>query len=213
MKQLINATQLLNVRTVYSTEVPSEVKLLPLPEDEFKKGSVKELGAFDDFRVRILPVLGPLPAIFGLHAATYIIEDLAGKPLEDAAEIRHRKKIYAQLERGLSERDCRAYSKDGLQRTIEVNAEDMAFIFEDVNHGRTTFDQAVIQKPAAVQWDPSRPLAVDNVIIMDVKGANKHEKEVQIGGKKLEEVYTKDQIDIANRRCAEARKYMIWRRG
>ena len=43
---------------VYSTEVPGEVKLLPLPEEEFQKGSVKELSAFDDFRVRILPVLG-----------------------------------------------------------------------------------------------------------------------------------------------------------
>lgn len=45
-------------RVVYSTEVPGDVKLLPLPEEEFKKGSVKELQAFDDFRVRILPVIG-----------------------------------------------------------------------------------------------------------------------------------------------------------
>ena len=46
------------IPVVYSTEVPGEVKLLPLPEEEFQKGNVKELGAFDDFRVRILPVLG-----------------------------------------------------------------------------------------------------------------------------------------------------------
>lgn len=45
-------------RVVYSTEVPGDIKLLPLPEEEFQKGSVKELQAFDDFRVRILPVLG-----------------------------------------------------------------------------------------------------------------------------------------------------------
>jgi tRNA threonylcarbamoyladenosine dehydratase len=43
---------------VYSTEVPGPVKLLPLPDEEFEKGKVHELGAFDDFRVRILPVLG-----------------------------------------------------------------------------------------------------------------------------------------------------------
>jgi hypothetical protein len=49
---------MLTNRVVYSTEVPGDVKLLPLPEDEFKKGSVKELQAFDDFRVRILPVIG-----------------------------------------------------------------------------------------------------------------------------------------------------------
>lgn len=48
------------IPVVYSTEVPGEVKLLPLPEEEFQKGNVKELGVFDDFRVRILPVLGAL---------------------------------------------------------------------------------------------------------------------------------------------------------
>lgn len=43
---------------VYSTEVPGDVKLLPLPEHEVSKGAVNELGPFDNFRVRILPVLG-----------------------------------------------------------------------------------------------------------------------------------------------------------
>jgi len=46
------------IPVVYSTEVPSDVKLLPLPEEEFQKGNVNELGVFDDFRVRILPVFG-----------------------------------------------------------------------------------------------------------------------------------------------------------
>jgi tRNA A37 threonylcarbamoyladenosine dehydratase len=48
------------IPVVYSTEVPGDVKLLPLPEEEFQKGNVKELGVFDDFRVRILPVFGAL---------------------------------------------------------------------------------------------------------------------------------------------------------
>lgn len=56
--------------------------LLPLPESEFQKGPVKELGPFDDFRVRILPVLGPLPAIFGLSIATYILCEIAGKGVQ-----------------------------------------------------------------------------------------------------------------------------------
>lgn len=45
------------IPVVYSSEVP-DVKLLPLDEEELKKGAVQELSAFDDFRVRILPVLG-----------------------------------------------------------------------------------------------------------------------------------------------------------
>lgn len=56
------------IPVVYSTEVPGDVKLLPLPEEEFKKGNVKELGVFDDFRVRILPVLGALPRLLSAAA-------------------------------------------------------------------------------------------------------------------------------------------------
>ena len=57
------------IPVVYSTEVPGDVKLLPLPEEEFQKGNVKELGVFDDFRVRILPVLGTFPSPFDLVAS------------------------------------------------------------------------------------------------------------------------------------------------
>lgn len=45
------------IPVVYSTEKPN-IKLLPLPDEEFEKGKVHELSAMDDFRVRILPVLG-----------------------------------------------------------------------------------------------------------------------------------------------------------
>ncbi len=92
------------IPVVYSTEVPGDVKLLPLPEEEFQKGSVNELGVFDDFRVRILPVLGPLPAIFGLNIATYVICDLARKPIVNPLPIKNRKKLYEKLYRALL--DC-----------------------------------------------------------------------------------------------------------
>lgn len=114
------------IPVVYSTEVPGDVKLLPLPDEEFEKGPVKELGVFDDFRVRILPVLGlsfplmllqnladstetpgPLPCIFGLHAATYILCELAGKPILNPLAIRNRKKLYERLLHDLLHRESK----------------------------------------------------------------------------------------------------------
>jgi hypothetical protein len=206
------------IPTVYSTEVPGEVKLLPLPEAEFQKGAVKELGAFDDFRVRILPVLGPLPALFGLHAATYIIMDLGGKPL-DAAEIKNRRKLYTTLERNMSERQARvAHARgentQGLQRTLEVNADDMALVFEDVNSGRTTIpEQIVTQRPQAVHWDITRPLTADNMAILTDKDAKRHEKEVQVQGKSPAEVWGDDAAALVARRNDEVRKCLAYRRG
>lgn len=46
------------IPVVYSTEPPGDIKLLPLPEEEFRKGDVNQLGVLENFRVRILPVLG-----------------------------------------------------------------------------------------------------------------------------------------------------------
>ena len=118
------------IPVVYSTEVPGDVRLLPLPEEEFQKGNVKELGVLDDFRVRILPVLGwchlvmlhytrefdpqahasiqgPLPSIFGLHTATFILCELAGKPITNPLRIRDRRKLYDRLLRDLVHRESK----------------------------------------------------------------------------------------------------------
>ena len=59
------------IPVVYSTETPGDVKLLPLPEGEFQKGNVKELGVLEDFRVRILPVLGGRPRI-STHCSSFL---------------------------------------------------------------------------------------------------------------------------------------------
>jgi tRNA threonylcarbamoyladenosine dehydratase len=113
------------IPVVYSTEVPGDVKLLPLPEKEFQKGNVKELGVFDDFRVRILPVLGaclstfvsgccsyyartgPLPSLFGLYIATYVICELAKKPILNPLPIKNRRKLYERLLRDFLHRESK----------------------------------------------------------------------------------------------------------
>ena len=99
------------IPVVYSTEVPSDVTLLPLPETELAKGAVDELAPLRDFRVRILPVLGPLPAIFGLHIATYVLCEIAGRPLERPVPVRHRKKLYERMWKDLLHRESRIARK------------------------------------------------------------------------------------------------------
>lgn len=51
-----------------------------------------------------------MPSIFGLHAATYIMMDLAGKPLEQALPVKHRWKLYDRLERGLAAKETKLTS-------------------------------------------------------------------------------------------------------
>ncbi|KAK4689017.1 tRNA threonylcarbamoyladenosine dehydratase, partial [Tremellales sp. Uapishka_1] len=201
------------IPVVYSTEVPSEVKLLPLPEEEKARGPIKELGAFDDFRVRILPVLGPLPAIFGLNIASYILLDLARKPLTDFSEIKNRRKLYYNLEKGLSEREKRNHNRD-VQIKLPINSEDVGFIFEDIHNGRSTIPpQVILAKPILIRWDKNRELTEDNVVIMGPKDAEKHEKACLIGDLSPEEVWGKDVVDLVEKKFQEVRKVLQWRRG
>ncbi|KAJ4496103.1 ubiquitin-protein ligase molybdopterin-converting factor [Lentinula edodes] len=161
------------IPVVYSTEVPSEVKLLPLDEEEFKKGPVKELGAFDDFRVRILPVLGPLPSIFGLHIATYILCELAGKPIVNPLPIKARRKLYERLWKDLLHREEKLVGHT-LNR-IPLDEDDIALIFEDIYRGRSVIPpHEVPTKPALVRWDLTQPLTLKNCVVMEEKDTVKH---------------------------------------
>jgi tRNA A37 threonylcarbamoyladenosine dehydratase len=76
------------IPVVYSTEKMGEGKaaLLPLAEEEFQKGSVGDLGVLPDFRVRILPVLGTMPAVFGYAVANHVILKISGELSADTTD-------------------------------------------------------------------------------------------------------------------------------
>ncbi|KAJ6545462.1 hypothetical protein B0H19DRAFT_1266895 [Mycena capillaripes] len=194
------------IPVVYSTEVPSDVKLLPLPEDEFQKGPVKELGVFDDFRVRILPVLGPLPSIFGLHIATYVLCELAGKPIANPLPIKNRRKLYERLLRDLQQREAKRIGPGALVGRIPLDEDDVALLFEDLHRGRSVLPpHAVPVKATLVRWDPARPLGVENVVVMDAADAERHEREGGGPGMWGEEVR-----EVVQRRAKELERNREW---
>ncbi len=61
--------------SIFSIE-KSNVQLLPLDDDQMN--DPKEYGILDSFRIRIMPVLGTSPSIFGQAMASYVLCDLAG---------------------------------------------------------------------------------------------------------------------------------------
>jgi hypothetical protein len=77
------------IPVVYSTEKMGVGKaaLLPLAEEEFQKGSVGDLGVLPDFRVRILPVLGTMPAVFGYTVANHVILKISGELSADTTDM------------------------------------------------------------------------------------------------------------------------------
>ncbi|KJA23869.1 hypothetical protein HYPSUDRAFT_201007 [Hypholoma sublateritium FD-334 SS-4] len=203
------------IPVVYSTEVPGDIKLLPLPEEEFQRGPVKELGVFDDFRVRILPVLGPLPAIFGLNIATYILCEIAGKPISNPLPIKNRKKLYERLYRDLLLRESKI---SGHQiNKLSIDEDDVALIFEDLYRGRSAVPpHDVPTRPTLVRWDPSQPLSIQNCVVFELNDAEKHVKacwnpDGSVAGSTTPQgLWGTEVAAVVARRSAEARRVCEW---
>lgn len=68
-----------NVLSVFSIEKPV-VTLLPL--DDEQKNAPQDFGVVDYLRLRVMPVLGTSPSIFGQALASHILCQLGNKPYE-----------------------------------------------------------------------------------------------------------------------------------
>lgn len=205
------------IPVVYSSEKtgPGKAQLLPLPEDEFAKGRVGELGVLPDFRVRILPVLGTMPAVFGLCVANHVMLKITGYP-HDYVPSKARDKMYdgilAQVQ-GLEERVAKHCGYDPVGLRIPVNVDDVGYLIEEVWHGRSAVS-GLTSRLALTRWrkpvndwiDGRTPgqkadrLQLDELVCMTKDEMLKHETQVLKGDRTPEDVYDKSVIELVARR-------------
>lgn len=67
------------VMTVFSAEKPVK-ELLPLSDEQH--ANPEKYGAVENMRLRVIPVLGTSPAIFGQSMASYVLTQLGGCPYD-----------------------------------------------------------------------------------------------------------------------------------
>jgi tRNA A37 threonylcarbamoyladenosine dehydratase len=72
---LINRLRRVKVEFSYQQ---AEKELLPLQEHQ--EDDPDKFRVFDNYRLRIVPVLGTMPAILGMAIASYVLCDLADEP-------------------------------------------------------------------------------------------------------------------------------------
>lgn len=212
------------IPVIYSSEKtgPGKAQLLPLPEEEYQKGSVGELGVLPDFRVRILPVLGTMPAVFGLCVANHVMLEISGYP-HDYLVSKSRDKMYdgilGQIQ-GLEERVARYQGIDVVGLRIPITIDDVGYLVEEVFRGRSVVSGLTARlvlvrwrKPEGTWIDTSVPnqksdkLDFDQLVCMTKDEMVQHEKLVLKEGKTPEELYDREVIELAERRLAEERAY------
>jgi tRNA threonylcarbamoyladenosine dehydratase len=171
-----------------------------------------------------------LPSIFGLHIATYVLCELAGKPILQPLSVKNRRKLYEKLLRDLSARESKALEgmlqvyvshspaplSDSFAQFIghsklPIDETDVGFIFEDLNRGRSTIPpHPILSRPILARWDNSKPLSVDNCVVISQQDERLL---LQAGGKGYEvEVWSegaikKDVVNIVETRMSEARSW------
>jgi tRNA A37 threonylcarbamoyladenosine dehydratase len=217
------------IPVVYSTEKPGpgKAQLLPLPEEEYAKGSVGDLGVLPDFRVRILPVLGTMPAVFGYTVANHVILTITGYPCE-YVPAKGREKMYdgilAQLQ-GSEEKLIRATipGEDATGLKIPVTAVDVGYLVEEVYKGRSAISGVPTrlaltrwQKPesstlVAIEGQKASNVQLRELVCMTREEATKHEKEITRGDKTHEQVYDQATIELVEARIKEEIRYEKYR--
>ncbi|KAK3310955.1 uncharacterized protein B0T15DRAFT_387573 [Chaetomium strumarium] len=223
------------IPVVYSTEKMGEGKaaLLPLPEEEFQKGSVGDLGVLPDFRVRILPVLGTMPAVFGYTVANHVILKITGYPM-DYQPAKARDKMYDAI---------LAYvqaSEEKIVRMIEgtrtdvcvglkvpITPGDIAFLVEEVFRGRSAVT-GIPTKLVLIRWKKPRGttlvrigeesaeqkssnLRLRDLVCMTKEEATRHQKKILQGDKSLKDLYSREVIELVEARQKESEAYERYR--
>ena len=206
------------IPVVYSIEKPGPGKasLLPLPEDEFLKGQVGDLSVLPDFRVRILPVLGTMPAIFGLVVANYLIMELSGYPHETSSG-KAREKLYESVLSGLQASESRLAKSDGVDTTglrVPLSKDDAGFLVDEVFWGKSVIS-GLTTRLTLVRWkaptgkfkpdtryenQKSAAVSPADLVSMTKEEAIIHEKDVLIPRRNPEDIYDKSILELVQRR-------------
>ena len=217
------------IPVVYSTEKPGpgKAELLPLPEEEFQKGKVSELSVLPDFRARILPVLGTMPAVFGYTVANFIVMEITGYP-HDTTAGKARDKLYDTVLsnlQGLEERMARHQGQDPLGVRLPLTRDDVGYLIEEVYRGRSVIS-GLCTRLALIRWQrPQKgfkiledwegqktvPLELSELVCTTREEAAIHEREVLKNQRRPEELHGEEVARLVNRRQEEEKQYQRYR--
>lgn len=160
-----------NIEAVYSSEKP-RMKLLP-PDSDAQKSDPAGYGTVENFRIRIMPVLGTMPAIFGMAMAARVVTNLANKPFLSttlpamtlATSERIRRRFCLRLAAAFNKREP---ARGKLAYNFKMlHCEDVEFLV--IQYKRRcviTFEKWQRNKIELALWNYKKNMTLDNVVLV-----------------------------------------------
>ncbi|KAA8530687.1 hypothetical protein F0562_005379 [Nyssa sinensis] len=169
------------IPVVFSLEKP-KAKLLPFKGPSGEEENPSDYQIVPGFRVRIIPVLGTIPAIFGQVMASYVVTQLAGLQVQTEPVVNFDMDHYRMLHQRLIEHEELLY---GTSMQVQVDVEEVMYIAKELWRGRSARDQSTkdvgrgmwrsVNELMLVRWDQAKPASVSNLILLRFKEADEHE--------------------------------------
>ncbi len=174
------------ISCVYSTQNPV-CPLEPLTQEQREEGA-HAFGAIENMRVRVMPVLGTVPALFGLAAASFVLCELSKtKAFEPLATRKVSLKTIRKVRERLRRREVDVYGVDR-DEPLNVSEDDVAFVLEHVWRLRCAYtgihmEGSRAKRMVLARWDRSvAPDGVRNLVLMTEGAGEAHDRATEVTG-------------------------------
>lgn len=155
-------------------------------------------GALANFRIRTMPVIGTMPAIFGMMAAGFVICELSGRPFAPKRVEGISESFKKKLIKNLEKRERNVFGNKGF--TPIADGGEVAYIVDDVWYNRSALgDRRNCYKGLALtRFDRSKPALPYNLLLAEPHECDAHDEATAVTGglpagldndKKLQEVH------------------------
>ncbi|KAL5574331.1 hypothetical protein UlMin_023928 [Ulmus minor] len=168
------------IPVVFSLEKP-KAKLLPFKGPNGEENP-SDYQIVPGFRVRIIPVLGTVPAIFGQVMASYVVTELAGLQVPTEPIVNLDVDHYRILHQRLIEHEESLY---GTAMHVQVDVDEVMYIAKELWHGRSAREPSAkdvgrgmwrsVNELMLVRWDREKPASVSNLVLLKFEEADEHE--------------------------------------
>lgn len=169
-------------------------KLADITQEQKEEG-MHNFGQVDNMRVRVLPVLGTMPAIMGQALAAQALCEIGGKPFSPVGVERVGKNVRHKLYQHLKSREKKFedkykstlkensenYTTNGLYiGPVQIDPDDVEYLMSEIWKNKCGISGERLGTVLELhRWDKTLPAKPSNLVLMSIKSATKFEKDFE----------------------------------
>jgi len=185
------------IRILYSSEKVT-AQLAPLTEEQ--KANPKAFGAVDNMRIRVLPVVGTMPALMGMAISSFVLCEIGGKPFAPTAAERLGKSVRHRLHQHIKNRETAlrdeieaGVAPEGAVYGVEVDTDDVEYLMAELWRNRCLISgDRLGTQLELIKWDIKKKATLSNLVLMSAKGMKKFK---EAGGKEGIDAQVRERIE------------------